>query len=62
MRQIFFKEKKNPNIYMELQRPWAVKEIFREKNKAGGITLPSFKLHYRVVLVKSIWYWHKKKT
>ena len=34
----------NPKIYMEPQKILIAKTILREKNKAGGITLPDFKV------------------
>ena len=35
------------------------REILRKGNKVKGIILPDFKLIYRVVKSKKVWYWHK---
>ena len=46
---------------MEPKSPHSQDNLKEKQNKAGSITLPDFKLYYKVTVMKTAWYWYQNR-
>ena len=46
---------------MEKQKRRIANTILYNTGSSGGITIPDFKLFYRVIIIKIAWYWKENR-
>ena len=54
-------ENKIPKCIWNLKGPQRATIILKKKKKNWNITLPDFKIDYKDVVIKTVWYWHEDR-
>jgi hypothetical protein len=49
------------NFILKNKKPRITKTILINKRTLEGITIPDLKLYYRMIIMKTVWYWYRNR-
>lgn len=50
-----------PKFMWKYKGPRVAKMVWKRENKVGGLKLPDFKTYYKLRVMKTVWYQHRKR-